>query len=164
MLSVLFKIIRAAILITKTDGWTYAPPSLYIQFPQTQESQVCFLSEQTCNLQFSNIALPLFYTDRHTLTLIVEMLVEGVQPVLQLIPGFCGEDNSLGSFWWRVDDEQTPGFLACWLLLHHTNPSVLQKLRITFKLNRSFRKKSIQEQFSKNTNRMFTVFWLFYSC
>lgn len=39
------------------------------------------------------------YNDRHTLTLIIEVLVEGIQPVLQLISGLCAEDDGLRSLW-----------------------------------------------------------------
>lgn len=46
-------------------------------------------------------------------TLIIDMLVKGVQPVLQLIVGVCDEDCGLRSLWRRVDDGQTPGFVAC---------------------------------------------------
>lgn len=62
-----------------------------------------------------------------TLTLIIEVLVEGVHPVLQLLPGVCSEDNGLRSLWRRVDDGQTPGFLAYGPLLHHMDPGVLWK-------------------------------------
>lgn len=59
-------------------------------------------------------------------TLIIEVLVESVQPVLQLITGFCAEDNSLRSLGQWVDDWQASGFLACRLLLNNTDPGVLQ--------------------------------------
>lgn len=59
-------------------------------------------------------------------TLIIEVLVESVQPVLQLITGFCAEDNSLRSLRRWVDDGQASRFLACRLLFNNTDPGVLK--------------------------------------
>lgn len=62
----------------------------------------------------------------NTLTLIEEVLVESVQPVLQLLAGFCAEDEALGPLRWRVDDRQPSGLLTWPSLFNHTDPSVLQ--------------------------------------
>lgn len=58
-------------------------------------------------------------------TLVVQVLVEGGQPVLQLISGVGAELDALGSLRRRVGDGQSAGFLARRLLFNHADAGVL---------------------------------------
>lgn len=60
-----------------------------------------------------------------TRTLVVQVLVEGVQPVLHLISGVGAELDALGSLRRRVGDGQSAGFLARRLLFNHADAGVL---------------------------------------
>ena len=65
----------------------------------------------------------------NALTLVIEVLVEGVQPVDQLFSGVCGEEDGLSSSWRRVADGQAVGSPSCRVLVHHTDARVLEKER-----------------------------------
>lgn len=60
-----------------------------------------------------------------TRTLVIQVLVEGGQPVLQLISGVGAELDALGSLRRRVGDGQSAGFLARRLLFNHADAGVL---------------------------------------
>lgn len=61
-----------------------------------------------------------------TRTLVVQVLVEGVQPLLQLVSGVGAELDALGSRRRRVGDGQSAGLLARRLLFNHADAGVLR--------------------------------------
>lgn len=61
-----------------------------------------------------------------THTLVVQVLVEGVQPLLQLVSGVGAELDALRSRWRRVGDGQSARLLARRLLFNHADAGVLK--------------------------------------